>query len=97
MKEGELEGGILSSVVPQITELFPESCGKGDQSSRKGCGTGPEDRAEYYHGSSGSVGSDLVVDAVAAMKEYPLPLVIVDMGTATTVCVVNSKGNYIGG
>ena len=44
-----------------------------------------------------TVGSDMIVDAVAAMDEYPLPLAIIDMGTATTISVVDNKGNYIGG
>ena len=33
----------------------------------------------------------------AALAEHPVPLIIVDMGTATTVCVINSKRQYIGG
>ena len=43
------------------------------------------------------VGSDRIVNAVAAINEYPAPLVIIDMGTATTFCVVDAKKNYIGG
>jgi len=39
----------------------------------------------------------MIVDAVAAMEEYPLPLAIIDMGTATTISVVDIQGNYIGG
>ena len=44
-----------------------------------------------------TVGSDQIVDAVAASHEHPLPLVVIDMGTATTLCTVDKKGNYIGG
>ena len=43
------------------------------------------------------LGSDLVVNAVAGIAEYPLPLVIFDMGTANTVCVIDKNKNYIGG
>ena len=43
------------------------------------------------------VGSDLVVDAVAAIHEHPVPLVVIDMGTATTLSVVDKDKNYIGG
>ena len=39
----------------------------------------------------------MIVDAVAAIKEYPCPLIIIDMGTATTMTVVDHAGNYIGG
>ena len=44
-----------------------------------------------------ATGSDMIVDAVAAINEYPLPLIIIDMGTATTMSVVDPAGNYIGG
>jgi type III pantothenate kinase len=37
------------------------------------------------------------VDAVAALRDYPCPIIIIDMGTATTVSVVDHSGNYIGG
>ena len=44
-----------------------------------------------------TLGADLVADAVAGIKHYPLPLIIIDMGTATTLCVVDEHKNYIGG
>ena len=43
------------------------------------------------------VGSDLIVDAVAAIKEYGAPVMIIDMGTATTISIVDDKGSYAGG
>ena len=43
------------------------------------------------------MGADRVADAVAAMTLYPVPLVIVDMGTATTVSVVDEKKRFMGG
>ena len=45
----------------------------------------------------GQLGADLVADAVAGLASYPVPLVVIDMGTATTISVVNSKKQYIGG
>ena len=44
-----------------------------------------------------SVGSDLIVAAVAALQEYTAPLMLIDMGTATTITVVDQGNNYIGG
>jgi type III pantothenate kinase len=43
------------------------------------------------------VGADRVVNAVAAIKRYTPPLVIVDFGTATTFDVVDEEGGYLGG
>ena len=45
----------------------------------------------------GQLGADLVADAVAGIAEYQVPLIIVDMGTATTVSVVDEKKSYVGG
>src|ERR1700730_6509837 len=43
------------------------------------------------------VGADRIVDAVAAIRKYGAPCVVVDFGTATTFDAINSKGEYLGG
>src|SRR3546814_9380559 len=43
------------------------------------------------------VGADRLVNAIAARQRYPVPLIIVDFGTATTFDVVDGDGNYCGG
>ena len=43
------------------------------------------------------LGADLVANAVAGVKYYPVPQIIIDMGTATTLSVVDDKKQYIGG
>ena len=43
------------------------------------------------------LGSDLVVDSVAGIAEYPVPMLIFDLGTANTVCVIDKNKNYVGG
>ena len=45
----------------------------------------------------GQLGADQVADAVAGIAGYPVPLILIDMGTATTASVVNSKKQYVGG
>jgi type III pantothenate kinase len=47
--------------------------------------------------SPDDVGSDRLVNAVAAHMRYGGPLIIVDFGTATTFDVVDGDGNYFGG
>ena len=41
-------------------------------------------------------GADLVVGAVAALRGYRPPLIVVDMGTATTISVLDQNGSLIG-
>ena len=43
------------------------------------------------------LGSDRVADAVAALHEYQPPIVIIDMGTATTLSVIDEQRRHIGG
>ena len=43
------------------------------------------------------VGADRIVNAVAAIREYGSPFIIVDFGTATTYCYINEEKQYIGG
>ena len=52
---------------------------------------------EYGIDNPTQLGSDLVVTAVAAIAAYPVPSIIIDMGTATTFSVINDKRQYIGG
>ena len=43
------------------------------------------------------VGADKIVNAVGALKLYGGPVIIVDFGTATSFCAVNSRRDYLGG
>lgn len=43
------------------------------------------------------LGNDLIVDAVAAITQYSLPAIVIDMGTATTMSVIDEGNNYLGG
>ena len=42
-------------------------------------------------------GGDLIVGAVAALAEYRPPMLVIDMGTATTITAIDGKGNFVGG
>ena len=43
------------------------------------------------------LGADRIVNAVAALHKYPGPLIVIDFGTATTLCAVSEKSEYLGG
>lgn len=94
---GQLEGGIIASVVPQITYILKEAAEKILKRNVLLVGPGVKNGLNIKMDNPASVGSDQIVDAVAAIEEYPLPLIIIDMGTATTMSVVDTKKNYIGG
>lgn len=93
----QVEGGIISSVVPPLTNVLKASAGKIISGEILVVGPGVKTGLNILMDNPASVGSDLIVDAVAAIHEYPVPLVFIDMGTATTISVVDEKKNYRGG
>lgn len=93
----DVAGGIISSVVPPLTNVLKASAEKIISGEVMVVGPGVKTGLNILMDNPSSLGSDLVVDAVAAISEYPVPLVIIDMGTATTISVVDDKKHYIGG
>lgn len=94
---GEISGGILSSVVPELRKVMKDAMelmtGRGFLCVGAGLKTGLNIRMD----NPAQLGADLVVDAVAALAKYPPPLAIFDMGTATTMSVIDETGAYLGG
>lgn len=92
-----IQGGIISAVVPSlrtvIQQAIEELTGASFLTVTSGIKTGLNIRTDY----PGELGSDLVSEAVAAIAKYPKPILIFDMGTATTVSVVDQHGAYLGG
>ncbi len=93
----DITGGIVCSVVPQITQIVRIAAEKILKKEVMVLGPGIKTGMNILMDNPASVGSDLIAAAVGAIHDYPAPLIIIDMGTATTVCVVDEKKNYIGG
>ena len=97
IKGTDIEGCIISSVVPQITNTAKLAAEKILKKEVMVLGPGVKTGLNILMDHPGQLGADLVADAVAGLNEYPVPFIVIDMGTATTVSVVNSKKQYIGG
>ena len=97
IKKADIEGCIISSVVPQITNIARLAAEKILKKEVLVVGPGVKSGLNILMDNPATLGADLVVGAVAALSEYPVPLIVVDMGTATTICVVDDKKRYIGG
>ena len=97
VKPEEIEGSIISSVVPQVLNSFQTAIkkltGKVSLVVGPGIKTGLDIRLE----NPGQTGADLVVADVAALREHKPPLIVIDMGTATTMSVLDKNGAHIGG
>ena len=92
-----LEGGIISSVVPQITQILKMALRKVTGKTPLVVGPGIKTGLNIMIDNPAQLGSDLAVGAVAAIALYSKPLMVIDMGTATTICVVDKDSNYRGG
>ena len=97
IKKTEIEGCIISSVVPQITNIVKLAAEKILKKNAIVLGPGVKTGLNFLMDNPGQLGADQVADEVAGIAGYPVPLILIDMGTATTASVVNSKKQYVGG
>ena len=97
IKKTDIEGCIISSVVPQITDIARLAAEKILKKEVMVLGPGVKTGLNIMMDNPGQLGADMVADAVAGLASYPVPFIVIDMGTATTVSVVNDKKQYIGG
>ena len=97
IKPKDIDGAIISSVVPSVTNMFRTAVQKYLGVDVKVVGPGIKTGLSILIDNPAQLGSDLVVDAVAGINEYPAPMIIIDMGTATTLSVIDSNRSYLGG
>lgn len=92
-----IEGSIIASVVPQVFNsvktAMKKLTGKNSLVVGPGIKTGLNIKVE----NPAQTGADLVVGCVAALREHAAPLIVVDMGTATSMVVLDASGAFIGG
>ena len=92
-----IEGSIISSVVPPVLNSFKTAIIKLTGKAPLVVGPGIKTGLNILLDNPAMAGGDLIVGAVAALAEYKPPLLIVDMGTATTLTALDAKGNFLGG
>ena len=92
-----IEGASPSFVVPPLNNTILSAVEKICGFRPMLVGSGMKTGLNIIMDNPKTVGSDMIVDAVAAIRDYPCPIIIIDMGTATTMSVIDRSGNYIGG
>ncbi len=97
IERSDITGAIISSVVPSVTYTLKTAVEKLTDGRIMIVGPGIKTGLKIQIDNPAELGADLVVDAVAGIKYYPVPQVIIDMGTATTFAVINGSGTYLGG
>ena len=96
-KREDVEGAIISSVVPQVLNSIKTAIKKLTGKTALVVGPGLKTGLNIRVENPSQTGADLVVGSVAALREHKPPLIVVDMGTATTISVLDDSGALIGG
>ena len=92
-----VEGAIISSVVPPLTAVIKEAVKVVTNCSPLIIGPGVKTGLNIRLEDPTELGGDFVSCAVAAIAQYPMPCVIVEMGTAIAMGIMDKTGSYIGG
>lgn len=93
----DFDGSIISSVVPPLNNVLKAAIQKIINKTPLIVSPGIKTGLNIKIDNPAQLGSDMVVGAVAAIAEYPKPLIVIDMGTATTLCVIDKNCDYRGG
>ena len=93
----QVEGAIIASVVPQVLNSFQTAIRKLTGKQPLVVGPGLKTKLNIRLENPNQTGADLVVGSVAALREHKPPLIVVDMGTATTMVVLDDTGALVGG
>ena len=92
-----LSGGILSSSVPPVTENVRKAAETLLGKKILEVGPGIKTGVDIKINDPAQLGADLLVGAVAGLAEYGAPLILIDIGTATTISVIDNQRRFMGG
>ena len=93
----DITGSIVSCVVPSTLFNIEKACRRYLDVEPLVVGKGLKTGMRVRVDNPREVGSDRIVNAVAALEKWDPPLVLVDFGTATTFDCVDERGDYVGG
>ena len=97
IEPGLLKDVIICSVVPPVMHSMTNAVKKYMNKNPILVEPGTKTGINIKYENPRDVGADKIVNAVGAVKFYGCPVIIVDFGTATTFCAVDSKRDYLGG
>lgn len=93
----EIEDCIISSVVPSVGSNISRAVSKLCQIVPLMLGPGIKTGLNIKIDNPAQLGADLVAGAVGAIDAYKMPCVVIDMGTASTISVLDKNGTFMGG
>ena len=97
LNSADIEGSIIAYVVPQVSNSMQTAIRKLTGKAPLVVGPGLKTGLNIAIDNPAQTGADLVVGCVAALREHMAPMIIIDMGTATTMIVLDKNSAMIGG
>ena len=92
-----IDGAIVSSVAPAVTNSVCSAISKVVNVDPILVGPGIKTGPNIAINDPAELGADLLCASVAALNKYPLPNAVCDLGTASTIFVLDKDGKMIGG
>lgn len=96
VEKATVEGAIISSVVPPLNSVIKNALGFICAAEPMLVGPGIKTGINIHCDNPVSVGSDLICACVAVKQLYGAPALIIDMGTATKITLMNENGAFEG-
>lgn len=97
INRNDIDGIMISSVVPQLDSVFSALCKKYFDIDAKFVVPGIRSGINIRIDNPKELGADLLVGAVGAVNKYGAPIIVIDMGTAITLVYVNKDKELLGG
>lgn len=97
LSAADIEDCIISSVVPSVAKNISDAVLKLCLVVPLMLGPGVKTGLNIKIDDPAQLGADLVAGAVGALESYTMPCAIIDMGTASTVSVLDRNGTFLGG
>ena len=96
VEEKQITGAIISSVVPELTDVIKKAVKKLTGASALAVGPGVKSGLQIQIDNPAQLGADLVACAVAALAQFQPPIIICDLGTATVLSVIDKEAKFSG-
>lgn len=93
----DIEGSIISSVVPPLTKAISRAIRRLTRSEPLNVGPGIKTGINIRINNPATLGADFVAGCVAVIEHHACPAIIFDLGTATTIAVLDKDGSMLGG
>lgn len=92
----DFSGCVISSVVPEIAIAVEEACSRVTGTEPVVLGPGVKTGLNILGDDPAQLGADIVAGCVAAKEKYPVPAIVIDLGTATKVTALDKNGSFCG-